>query len=141
MEDGCRGFVGPVPLPLLMRYDVRQHLADLAYVSVAHVHPEARAWFSRRTSHVDDWPAERLLKAKGDARVSVVLPALNEEATVARIVSRIRRDLRERVALVDELVVMDSGSTDRTIDVAAAAGASVFRREDVLSELPVREGK
>lgn len=88
-----------------------------------------------------DWPLARLLNAKGSARVSVVLPALNEAATVGGIVARIRRDLIDRASLVDELVVMDSGSTDRTIDIAREAGASVVRREDVLPDIPVRPGK
>lgn len=103
--------------------------------------PVARAWFSRRSSHAADWPVARLLASKGDTRVSVVLPALNEEATVGRIAARIRRDLVDRVGLVDELVVVDSGSTDRTIEVAREAGAVVVRREDVLGHLPVRPGK
>jgi glucosyl-3-phosphoglycerate synthase len=103
--------------------------------------PVARAWFPRRSSHADDWPVPRLLDAKGGTRISVVLPALNEEETVGRIVARIRRDLVDRAALVDELVVVDSGSTDRTIDVAREAGAVVVRREEVLSHLPVRPGK
>ena len=55
--------------------------------------------------------------------------------------ARIRRDLIDRVALVDELVVMDSGSTDDTISVAREAGALVVRREDVLPEVAVRPGK
>ena len=83
----------------------------------------------------------RLLAAKGETSVSVVLPALNEAATVGRIVERIRRDLVERHRLVDELVVMDSGSTDQTIEVAKAAGAVVVRREDVLPQFPPRDGK
>ena len=81
------------------------------------------------------------MAAKGDSRVSVVLPALDEEATVGRIVRVIRRELVERRGLVDELVVVDSGSTDDTIAVARAAGADVVRREDVLSHLPPRPGK
>ena len=103
--------------------------------------PVARAWFDRRTSRAADWPLPRLLEAKGATRVSVVLPALDEEATIGRIVGRIHRDLMVRTGLVDELVVMDSGSTDATTAVSAAAGARVVRREDVLPDLPVRPGK
>jgi glucosyl-3-phosphoglycerate synthase len=105
------------------------------------VDPTARTWFSRRSSHAADWPVPRLLDNKGETRVSVVLPALNEAATVGRIVARIRRDLVDRVALVDELMVVDSGSTDSTVDVARSAGAEVVRREDVLPEFAIRPGK
>ena len=115
--------------------------ADVAYASVAYVDPRAHRWFSERTSRAADWPVDKLVTAKGDARVSVVLPALNEQATVGRIVRVIRRELVERRRLVDELVVMDSGSTDDTIAVAREAGADVVRREDVLSQLPPRPGK
>jgi glucosyl-3-phosphoglycerate synthase len=112
-----------------------------ACASVAHVHPDARRWFDSRTSLAGDWPVRRLLESKGAIRVSVVLPTLDEESTVGRIVERIRRDLVDRTPLVDELVVLDSGSTDRSADVALAAGATVVRREDVLPDLPVRDGK
>jgi len=105
------------------------------------VDPAAHTWFSRRTSKAADWPVSRLLSAKGGLSISVVLPALNEAATVGRIVERIRRDLVERHRLVDELVVMDSGSTDQTIEVATAAGATVVQREDVLPQFPPRAGK
>jgi glucosyl-3-phosphoglycerate synthase len=115
--------------------------ADVACASVAYVDPRAHRWFSERTSRAADWPADDLVAAKGDTRVSVVLPALNEQATVGRIVRVIRRELVERRRLVDELVVVDSGSTDDTIAVAQAAGADVVRREDVLGHLPPRPGK
>lgn len=103
--------------------------------------PVAQAWFARRTSRAADWPVARLAAARGATTVSVVLPALNEAATVGRIVERIRHDLVERARLVDQLVVVDSGSDDTTMDVAAAAGATVVRREDVLGDLPPRPGK
>ena len=103
--------------------------------------PTAQAWFARRSSHAADWPVTRLLAAKASTRVSVVLPALNEQATVGRIVERIRRELVVRHPLVDELVVMDSGSTDATAEVAAGAGATVVRREDVFPDLAPLPGK
>ena len=51
------------------------------------MHPEATAWFARRTSAWSDWPIDRLQVAKGPTTVSVVLPALDEEPTVGEIVS------------------------------------------------------
>ncbi|MDX3227269.1 glucosyl-3-phosphoglycerate synthase [Streptomyces sp. ME19-01-6] len=105
---------------------------------------EVERWLKERSWSADDRPLDRLLAAKratGQA-VSVVLPALNEEATVGEIAATIRRELMGRAApLVDELVVVDSGSTDRTAEVAAAAGARVVHRDSLLPELPTLPGK
>ncbi|MDQ3714789.1 MAG: glucosyl-3-phosphoglycerate synthase [Actinomycetota bacterium] len=95
---------------------------------------DVRAWFRRRTFRTSDFDLPCLVEAKarsGD-RISVVLPALNEERTVGEIVERIRSALVEDVPLVDELVVMDSGSQDRTAAVASAAGATVVSAEEIL---------
>lgn len=94
--------------------------------------PEVASWLRRRTSAAEDWPAHVLLDAKGGAGISVVLPAHDEEATVGAIVAAVRTDLMERVPLVDEIVVVDSRSTDRTAAVAAAAGAEVVAQDEVL---------
>ncbi|MEU5430057.1 glucosyl-3-phosphoglycerate synthase [Streptomyces olivoreticuli] len=105
---------------------------------------EVERWLDRRSWSVGDRPLDQLLAAKRDTgtTVSVVLPALNEEATVGAIVATIRRDLMtDAVPLVDELVVLDSGSTDRTAEVAAAAGARVVHRDSVLPRLPALPGK
>jgi glucosyl-3-phosphoglycerate synthase len=98
-------------------------------------------WFSRRLSTARDWPAADLARAKGATRVSVVLPARDEEATVGHIAGVIRRALMEEVPLVDELVVIDSNSTDGTAAAAAAAGAEVHRQDDILPEMPPLWGK
>lgn len=92
------------------------------------------AWFGRRTSRWQDWPVDRLLAAKRQlgATISVVIPARNEERTVAAVVRAIARALVEDARLVDELVVMDSDSTDATAHVAARAGAVVYRAAEVL---------
>ncbi|MGO8955853.1 MAG: glucosyl-3-phosphoglycerate synthase [Streptosporangiaceae bacterium] len=91
------------------------------------------AWLRRRASRWQDWPPGRLLAAKQrlGVTVSVVIPAKNEQRTVAGVVSAISRSLVERVPLVDELVVMDSDSTDATAQLAADAGALVYRAADV----------
>ncbi|MEU2516817.1 glucosyl-3-phosphoglycerate synthase [Streptomyces syringium] len=105
---------------------------------------EVERWLARRSWSAADRPLDRILAAKRGAgtTVSVVLPALNEEATVGAIVATIRRELMtDAVPLVDELVVLDSGSTDRTAVVAAAAGARVVHRDEVLPRLPALPGK
>jgi glucosyl-3-phosphoglycerate synthase len=98
-------------------------------------------WFARRTWQEPAWTVEDLVAAKAGRRVSVVLPALDEEATVGAIVAAIVSLTTGPAPLVDELVVMDSGSTDRTVEVAAAAGARVVLRTDVVPELEPRPGK
>ncbi|GLF97123.1 glucosyl-3-phosphoglycerate synthase [Streptomyces yaizuensis] len=102
---------------------------------------EVERWLAGRSWSAADRPLSRIMAAKRSATVSVVLPALNEEATVGAIVTVIRRELMERVPLVDELVVIDSGSTDRTAEVAEAAGARVVHRDDVLPRIPALPGK
>ncbi|WP_299444312.1 glucosyl-3-phosphoglycerate synthase [uncultured Phycicoccus sp.] len=87
------------------------------------------------------WDADALLAAKGDTRVTVVVPARDEEDTVGDVVAGIRQAWLQDVPLVDELIVIDSDSTDRTAAVARAAGATVHAARDVLPGLPPARGK
>ena len=73
--------------------------------------------------------------------MSVCLPARNEAATVGQVVEVIRRQLMEQRPLVDELVVIDDGSSDGTADVARNAGADVVTAQDVLPEYGTEGGK
>lgn len=106
---------------------------------------EVERWLTRRSWSSADRPLDRLLDARTAephrTSVSVVLPALNEEATVGAIVATIRRELMEKVRLVDELVVIDSGSTDATAAVAREAGARVVHRDAILPRIPAVPGK
>ena len=97
-------------------------------------------WFKRHTSTASDWSVERLIALKGHTSVSVVLPALDEEATIGPIVAGVR-EFAARTGLVDEVVVMDSGSVDATAKIAAEAGASVHHRDEVLPHLGSYPGK
>ncbi|TCK21726.1 glucosyl-3-phosphoglycerate synthase [Pseudonocardia endophytica] len=99
------------------------------------------AWFDTHTWQYPGRGVAELRALKKGRRVSVVLPALDEQATVGALVTGLVPLTRGDAPLVDELVVMDSGSTDRTRAVAAEAGARVVAREDVLPGLDVRPGK
>jgi glucosyl-3-phosphoglycerate synthase len=108
--------------------------------------PDARAWFHHRTTSAASLASldvGALLRAKrrGGHSVSVVLPARDESATVGALVSDIVRRWMDGVPLVDELVVVDSDSTDDTAAVAQAAGADVVRSADVLPAYGSRPGK
>jgi glucosyl-3-phosphoglycerate synthase len=80
-------------------------------------------------------------KEKQGLRISVALPTLNEEATVAKVISVIRSRLMERVHLVDELVVIDSSSTDRTREIVRSLGVPVYIHQELLPEMGPGRGK
>ncbi|MGH9187589.1 MAG: glucosyl-3-phosphoglycerate synthase [Acidimicrobiales bacterium] len=94
-----------------------------------------------RRRHGDYYPLEELAEVKGATVVSVCLPARNEADTIGAIVAAIRRGLVDDVALVDELIVVDDHSSDRTADLAADAGAFVVQAADVLPEYGKGHGK
>jgi glucosyl-3-phosphoglycerate synthase len=85
--------------------------------------------------------ALRAAKERTDTSISVCLPARDEEATVGQIVATIRRNLVEHGGLVDQVVVIDDGSTDATAEAAAWEGARVVAAGDILPELPKGSGK
>ena len=93
------------------------------------------------TFHWHDWAVGDLLRAKSETRVSLVVPARNEAATVGAVVSRVRGALMDTVGLLDEIVVIDSDSTDATYSVAQDAGAKVFRSADIRPDLGTFAGK
>lgn len=104
----------------------------------------AERWFARRTFHHSSYAdLGRLVEAKERQEVSIsaCLPALNEAETIGPIVSSIRRELVERVPLIDEVVVVDSRSEDDTARLAEEAGAIVVQDDEVLPGLEPATGK
>lgn len=91
-------------------------------------------WISTAT----DWPLDLLLELKGATRIAVVIPARNEERTIDGVVRLVINELN---TLVDEVVVMDSLSSDSTARVAAEAGARVYSVGEVRPDLGIRAGK
>lgn len=106
------------------------------------LHPEALSlivdkWFAENTFHANEFAdLARLLEIKRQrgVTISVGLPALNEEATIGTVIRTLRESLMERIPLVDELVVIDSRSTDRTREIAAAMGVPVYIHQEILPE-------
>jgi glucosyl-3-phosphoglycerate synthase len=95
-------------------------------------------WMAERSWSRPLWTIAELEAAKRGRTVSVVLPALNEEETVGTVVESIAPMLG---GLVDELIVLDSGSTDDTEICAVTAGAKVVSREQALPEIAPQPGK
>lgn len=104
---------------------------------------QIRARFAGRTHHHTAFAAADLLRRRREqgVTVSVVLPALNEQGRVGRVAEVLRRSVVEETPLVDELVVIDGGSTDGTRDEAQRAGATVVSQADVLPEQGDGRGK
>jgi glucosyl-3-phosphoglycerate synthase len=98
-------------------------------------------WLPDHSRSRPTWTVGQLKEAKAGRTVSVVLPALNEEETIESVIDSISPLVRDHGGLVDELIVLDSGSTDDTEIRAIAAGARVVSREQALPEVPVRPGK
>jgi glucosyl-3-phosphoglycerate synthase len=101
-------------------------------------------WFAERTYHHEDFVDIGKLvasKEEQDLSISVCLPTLNVHATVGRILEVIRAELLDRHHLIDELAIIDSRSTDGTVEAARAEGASVFFDDEILSGLEPAYGK
>lgn len=102
------------------------------------------SWMHDNTFHHSRFQdIERLveLKEKQDERITVSLPTLNEEETIAKELILIRSELMDNYPLVDEIAVVDSGSDDRTREIAREYGASVFLASEHLQEEGTYQGK
>jgi glucosyl-3-phosphoglycerate synthase len=95
-------------------------------------------WLAGHSWHRPTWTLAELEAAKRGRTISVVLPALNEAETVGSVIDTIMPMLG---GLVDELIVLDSGSSDATATRARAAGARVVTREEALPDVAPRPGK
>ena len=103
-----------------------------------------KSWLDDNTFHYGDFSdIGQLVEQKNRKKltISLCLPTLNEEKTIAKEIVIMRSELMYRYPLLDEIVVMDSGSTDRTLEIAEAFGADVFEADRVLPHLERFRGK
>jgi nucleotide-binding universal stress UspA family protein len=118
--------------------------ADRAAEEARAVPARVERWFGEANFHHAEFADLRRLvqlKEKQSLTVSLVLPTLDEEETIGPIVRRAMREMMGRVPLIDEILVIDSMSTDRTREIAEAEGARVVQHPDVLSRYGSFRGK
>ena len=102
------------------------------------------SWLKNNTFHFSDFAdLDRLVKEKQrrNLRISLCLPTLNEEKTIAKEIIIMKSELMTRYPLLDEIVVIDSGSTDKTLEIAASFGADVFEADQILPNIEKFKGK
>ncbi len=103
-----------------------------------------RDWLRTNTFHHSQFAdIKKLLeeKQRQNLKISLCLPALNEEKTIGKEIVVFKSELMMRYPLLDEIAVIDSGSTDNTCDVARSFGVDVYESADILPDQGFKKGK
>jgi glucosyl-3-phosphoglycerate synthase len=101
-------------------------------------------WFAENTFHADEFNHLRELvqsKQQQGLSISLAMPALNEEETVGKVIRTMKYELMQRVPLLDEIVLIDSNSADRTREIAQKEGVPVYIHQHLLESMGTRSGK
>jgi glucosyl-3-phosphoglycerate synthase len=101
-------------------------------------------WFAENTYNANEFQELKellALKQKQKVTISLALPALNEEDTVGKVITITKRELMDHVPLLDEIVLIDSNSTDKTRDIAKKLGIPVYVHQEILPQYGARTGK
>lgn len=122
----------------------RQISFDAPEVSQTAVSVLVDKWFAQNTHDANEY--EELgylvdLKHKQKLTVSLALPALNEEKSVGNVLKILTQSLMERFPLLDEIILVDSNSTDRTRDIAKSLHVPVHIHQATLPQYGARDGK
>jgi nucleotide-binding universal stress UspA family protein len=94
-------------------------------------------WFAGNTFNSSEFSdLEQLLRRKRaqGCTISLALPALNEAGTVGNVIATLKGALLDEVPLLDEIVLIDSNSTDDTREIAAGLGVPVYIHQHVLAD-------
>ena len=101
-------------------------------------------WMNLRSfSYKQFSDAQQLLLRKNRQKniVSLCLPALNEAPTIGKVIKTLKKQLHDRTPLIDEIIVIDSGSTDGTQEIVRKLGVMVFQSDEILTEMGDVKGK
>lgn len=101
-------------------------------------------WFTEKTFHCNDFShLEELIQLKQEqgVTISLAMPTLNNEDTIGNVIQIIKTALMDEVPLLDEIIIMDSDSTDRTRQIAEDLGVPVHVHQKLLTDLEPRSGK
>ncbi len=101
-------------------------------------------WFVENTYHSREFAdLSRLmaLKEQQQVTISLGLPALNEEETVGKVIRTVKNALMDDFPLLDEIVLIDSGSVDYTREIASDLGIPVYTHQEILPNYGAYTGK
>ena len=104
----------------------------------------SKSWLETNTFHHSEFKdIEYLVEKKREKNltISLCLPTLNEERTIAKEIVIMKSELMSHHPLLDEIIVIDSGSQDKTLEIAGYYGADVYSSNDILPNLDAFKGK
>ena len=102
------------------------------------------SWLDSNTFHHSEfWDLLKLIEAKEkkNVKISLCIPTLNEASTIGKEIVIFKSELMTRYPLLDEIAVIDSGSSDETREIASSFGADVYLAENILPEEGDKKGK
>jgi hypothetical protein len=103
---------------------------------------EIFTWVRERTFDAADFSLPAVLrnyKQKIGKKIAVLLPSLNEERTVANVIKTALEV--KTVGIIDEVILVDSASTDSTVDIAKSFGIPVYLHSEIQPALGSYRGK
>ncbi len=137
----------PTPLILVRAHSPEEFAfhAPRPFVRIAEpLSTRVDRWFAENTFHSNefaDLEALLALKEKQGVTIGLALPALNEEATVGNVIRTIKGALMDAVPLLDQIVLIDSNSTDNTVAIAESLGVPTYKHPEILPEVGSCRGK
>ncbi len=99
-------------------------------------------WYLKNTYHYRQFDIGKLIsqKKKKGISISLCFPTLNEASTIGNILDIVRKEIFIP-GLVDEVVIIDSASSDDTPEIVKSKGFPLYQHKDILKEYGSYSGK